>query len=73
MILWMILRIGRAGLGLAGDNLAPHGHQPARRAQPTGHPAGLSTLAVHDRAALTCADAIVPRIHRTYYDYHSSL
>jgi len=73
MTLWMILRIGRAGLGLPGDNLARHGRPTGHRAQPTGSPSGLSTPAVHDRVALTCTDTSVPRIHRTYYDYHSSL
>lgn len=73
MTLWMTLRIGQAGLGLAGDN--PVGLLPARRhdAQPTSHRARLSTRAVHERAALTCRDAAVNRIHRAYYDYHSSL
>ena len=31
----------------------------------------LSTCAVYEIAALTCADVAVPRIHGPYYDYES--
>jgi hypothetical protein len=49
----------------AGDPAAPTGR---RRRQ-----GSLSTPAVHEYEALTWPDASVPRIHRAYYDYESSL
>ena len=49
---------------------------PGTLAAPTAcrrRPGTLSTPAVHEYEALTWPDDSVPRIHRAYYDYESSL
>ena len=73
MTLWMTLRIGGLYLGPGrGQRRSRPGQQPPR-AQRGTRPGDLSTLAVHEIAALTCTDEVIPRIHPAYYDYHLSI
>jgi len=47
---------------------APLGSVPVLHSRP-GRRICLSTRPVHSKRPLTCADFVVPRIHRPYYDY----